>query len=175
MKKQKENKDEKISAPTHKRKKEGKKKQVSKQQVREKLAKLQNEVIASQEEQKSKKDTRKQHENRTENNKNKSKNNQKSPKKPYSKSNQSKKAKNNVSFTPHIVKDVNAKVKIIPLGGLNEIGKNITAIECGDDIIVIDCGFGFPDEEMLGIDLVIPDFTYLKDNIDKVRAVLLTH
>ena len=175
MKKQKENKDEKISAPTHKRKKEGKKKQVSKQQVREKLAKLQNEAIASQEEQKSKKDNRKLHENRTENNKNKSKNNQKSPKKPYSKSNQSKKVKNNVSFAPHIAKDVNAKVKIIPLGGLNEIGKNITAIECGDDIIVIDCGFGFPDEEMLGIDLVIPDFTYLKDNIDKVRAVLLTH
>ena len=175
MKKQKENKDEKISAPTHKRKKEGKKKQVSKQQVREKLAKLQNEVIASQEEQKSKKDARKQHENRSENNKKQNKNTQKSIKKPHNKSNQSKKAQNNVSFAPHIAKDVNAKVRIIPLGGLNEIGKNITAIECGDDIIVIDCGFGFPDEEMLGIDLVIPDFTYLKDNIDKVRAVLLTH
>ncbi len=175
MKKEKENKSEKINAPTHKRKKEGKKKQVSKQQVREKLAKLQNEAIASQEEQKSKKDTRKQHENRTENNKNKSKNSQKTSKKSYNKPNQSKKAQNNISFVPHIAKDVNAKVKIIPLGGLNEIGKNITAIECGDDIIVIDCGFGFPDEDMLGIDLVIPDFTYLKDNIDKVRAVLLTH
>ena len=175
MKKQKENKDEKISAPTHKRKKEGKKKQVSKQQVREKLAKLQDEVIASQEEQKSKKDARKQHENRSENNKKQNKNTQKSIKKPHNKSNQSKKAQNNVSFVPHIAKDVNAKVRIIPLGGLNEIGKNITAIECGDDIIVIDCGFGFPDEDMLGIDLVIPDFTYLKDNIDKVRAVLLTH
>ena len=175
MKKEKENKSEKISAPTHKRKKEGKKKQVSKQQVREKLAKLQNEVIASQEEQKSKKDTHNRHEKRSENNKNQNKNNQKPTKKSHNKSKQTKKEKNNLSFAPYIAKDVNSTVKIIPLGGLNEIGKNITAIECGDDIIVIDCGFGFPDEEMLGIDLVIPDFTYLKDNIDKVRAVLLTH
>ena len=76
---------------------------------------------------------------------------------------------------PVIHKDLNAKVKIIPLGGLNEIGKNITAIECADDIIVIDCGFGFPDEDMLGIDLVIPDFTYLRDNADRVRAIVLTH
>ena len=66
-------------------------------------------------------------------------------------------------------------MRIVPLGGLNEIGKNITAIECGEDIIVIDCGFGFPDEDMLGIDLVIPDFTYLRENADKVRAIVLTH
>lgn len=69
----------------------------------------------------------------------------------------------------------NAKVRIIPLGGLNEIGKNMTAIECGDDIIVIDCGLAFPDEEMPGVDLVIPDVTYLEANASKVRGIVLTH
>ncbi len=67
------------------------------------------------------------------------------------------------------------KIKLIPLGGLNEIGKNMTAIEYKDTIIVIDCGLAFPDEEMLGIDLVIPDVTYLIKNKDKVKAILLTH
>jgi len=66
-------------------------------------------------------------------------------------------------------------LKIIPLGGLNEIGKNITAFEYGNDIIVLDCGIAFPDEEMLGIDLVIPDFSYLIKNKDKVRALVITH
>lgn len=68
-----------------------------------------------------------------------------------------------------------AKLKLIPLGGLNEIGKNMTAIEYKDTIVVIDCGLMFPDEEMLGIDLVIPDVTYLVKNKEKVKAVLLTH
>ncbi len=67
------------------------------------------------------------------------------------------------------------KVKVISLGGLQEIGKNITIIECNQDIIVIDCGIGFPEDEMLGIDLVIPDITYLTKNMDKVKAIILTH
>lgn len=67
------------------------------------------------------------------------------------------------------------KLKIIPLGGLNEIGKNMTVIEYGNDIVVIDCGLAFPDDDMLGVDLVIPDTTYLKRNLKKVRGYLITH
>ena len=67
------------------------------------------------------------------------------------------------------------KVKIIPLGGLNEIGKNMTAIEYKEEIIVIDCGLKFPDEDMFGIDIVIPDVTYLVKNKEKVRGIFFTH
>ena len=74
-----------------------------------------------------------------------------------------------------IAKNPNVKVKVMSLGGLHEIGKNITVVECENDIIVIDCGFGFPDEEMLGVDLVIPDFSYLEANADKIRGIVLTH
>ena len=70
---------------------------------------------------------------------------------------------------------VEQKLQIIPLGGLGEIGKNLTVVRCGDEIIVIDCGLMFPDDEMLGIDLVIPDITYLLENIDLVKAIVLTH
>lgn len=66
-------------------------------------------------------------------------------------------------------------LKIIPLGGLEEIGKNITVFEYGNDIVVLDCGMAFPDEEMPGVDIVIPDFSYLEKNQDKIRAVVLTH
>ena len=67
------------------------------------------------------------------------------------------------------------KLKIIPLGGLDEIGKNITVLEYGRDMIVIDCGVGFPDEDMYGVDLVIPDFTYLVQNAKKLRGMFITH
>ncbi|WP_278600901.1 ribonuclease J, partial [Clostridium tertium] len=66
-------------------------------------------------------------------------------------------------------------VKIIPLGGVGEIGKNITAIEVSDEIIVVDCGIAFPDEEMYGVDLIIPDITYLIQNKDKVKGFFITH
>lgn len=68
-----------------------------------------------------------------------------------------------------------SKLKIIPLGGLYEVGKNITVIEYEDDIIVIDCGLIFPEDEMLGIDVVIPDITYLLKNREKIRGIILTH
>ena len=68
-----------------------------------------------------------------------------------------------------------SSLKIIPLGGLDEIGMNITAFEYGDSIIVVDCGLSFPDDDMLGIDLVIPDITYLKENADKVKGFIITH
>lgn len=65
--------------------------------------------------------------------------------------------------------------KVVFLGGLNQIGKNITAFECGDDIIILDCGMSFPDGEMLGVDLVIPDFSYLETNRDRIRGLVITH
>ena len=66
-------------------------------------------------------------------------------------------------------------LRVIPLGGLGEIGKNMMALECGDDIIVVDCGVQFPTEDMLGVDLIIPDITYLLENSQRVRAILITH
>ena len=68
-----------------------------------------------------------------------------------------------------------SKLKIIPLGGLEEIGMNITAFEYEDSIIVVDCGLAFPADDMLGIDLVIPDITYLENNIEKVKGFVITH
>ena len=67
------------------------------------------------------------------------------------------------------------KLKIIPLGGLDEIGKNMTALQYGKDMIVVDCGVGFPDEDMYGVDLVIPDFTFLTQNAQYLRGMFITH
>ncbi len=72
-------------------------------------------------------------------------------------------------------KRMSNKLKIIPLGGFDEIGKNMTVIECGKDIIVVDCGLGFPDDDMYGIDIVIPNIGYLVQNKKRIRAVVLTH
>lgn len=66
-------------------------------------------------------------------------------------------------------------MRIIPLGGLKEIGKNITLLEYKNDILIIDCGFSFPEDEMFGIDVVIPDFTYLRENMEKIRGLIITH
>ena len=67
------------------------------------------------------------------------------------------------------------KLKIIPLGGLNEIGKNLTVYEYGNDIIIVDVGMGFPDDDMYGVDVVIPDVSYLIKHKDKIRGIFLTH
>ncbi len=72
-------------------------------------------------------------------------------------------------------KEKNSKLKIIPLGGLEQIGMNITAFEYEDSIVVVDCGLSFPEDDMLGIDMVIPDVTYLKENIDRVKGFFITH
>ena len=86
----------------------------------------------------------------------------------------SKQTKTSTQSVPK-VKLPTGKIKIISLGGLNEVGKNITVIEYENDIIIIDCGLGFPDEDMPGVDLVIPDISYLEANSDKIRGILLTH
>lgn len=72
-------------------------------------------------------------------------------------------------------KKQNETLKIIPLGGLEQIGMNITAFEYGDSIIVVDCGLAFPEDDMLGVDLVIPDISYLRDNINRVKGLFITH
>ena len=74
-----------------------------------------------------------------------------------------------------MTKKEKSKLRVIPLGGLNEIGKNLTVLEYAEDILIVDCGLGFPDEDMLGIDLVIPDVSYLEANKEKIRGIVLTH
>ena len=71
--------------------------------------------------------------------------------------------------------EIGKGLKIIPLGGLEQIGMNITAFEYEDSIVVVDCGLSFPEDDMLGIDLVIPDVSYLKENIDKIKGFVITH
>ena len=82
----------------------------------------------------------------------------------------------NVALDPdHIAPPTEPSVRLIPLGGLGEIGLNMMLVESGDDLIAVYCGVMFPDDEMLGIDRVIPDFSYLLGKRDAFRAVLLTH
>ena len=69
----------------------------------------------------------------------------------------------------------NTPLKIIPIGGLNEIGKNLTVFECGNDMFIVDCGLAFPDTELYGVDIVIPEFTYIEQNMDKLRGIVITH
>ncbi len=76
---------------------------------------------------------------------------------------------------PQKVERSRTPMRIIPLGGLNEIGKNMTVFECSNDSFILDCGLAFPDSEMLGVDIVLPDFTYVKKNEDKIRGIVITH
>ena len=82
---------------------------------------------------------------------------------------------NEIGFTDKSKKKNHPRIKIIPLGGLEHIGMNITCFEYEDNIVVVDCGLQFPDEDMLGVDLVIPDITYLKENEEKVKGFVITH
>lgn len=79
------------------------------------------------------------------------------------------------NHTPQQRESKRATVKIIPLGGLNEIGKNMTVFECSNDMFILDCGLSFPDAEMPGVDIVIPDFAYVERNRDKIRGIVITH
>ena len=101
--------------------------------------------------------------------------NQKNNDKKYKNNTKSNTNNNNKGFLASYNPKKDEKVKIIPLGGLSEIGMNITLIEDGDDIIIVDCGIAFPSEDLLGVDLVIPDISYLKKNISKVRGMVVTH
>ncbi|MCI8965649.1 MAG: ribonuclease J [Clostridia bacterium] len=91
------------------------------------------------------------------------------------KSNRVRKSKNNDSVSKNEFRFKQERLKIIPLGGIEEIGKNITVFEYGDDIVIVDCGLAFPEDDMLGIDLVIPDFTYLEKNKERIRGLVITH
>lgn len=91
------------------------------------------------------------------------------------KANQKNKGKRMNNRKSFVNKELAPEIKIAFLGGLNEIGKNITLFECCGDMFLLDCGMAFPDVEMLGVDLVLPDFTYVKENIDKIKGIVITH
>ena len=80
-----------------------------------------------------------------------------------------------IEQTAEKIEKTEKKLRVMCLGGLGTIGENLTVLEYGEDIIVVDCGMGFPDDDMFGVELVIPDFTYLQSNRDKIRGVFLTH
>lgn len=93
--------------------------------------------------------------------------------KPYNHTRQSKTKTTNQE--EKVVEFKKSPLKIIPLGGLLEIGKNMTVFEYEDQIIIVDCGLAFPEDDMLGIDLVIPDITYLEKNKEKIKGIIITH
>ena len=96
----------------------------------------------------------------------------------YNKKENTKKENSNIAKVEkkeEIVKFKKSPIKIIPLGGLLEIGKNITVFEYENDIVIVDCGIAFPEDDMLGVDLVIPDVTYLEKNKEKIRGMVITH
>jgi len=99
----------------------------------------------------------------------------KAAKKPVQAAAGKKTAKKPAVSAKNINKSTKVPFRIIPLGGMKEIGKNCTLIECNDEILIIDCGFAFPEYEMFGIDVVIPDFTYIKENCEKVKGLIITH
>ena len=100
---------------------------------------------------------------------------QKAPKKVVSKKETSNEAVVDLKQNENDFSFKKSNLKIIPLGGIEEIGKNITVFEYENDIIVVDCGVAFPEDDMLGIDLVIPDFSYLVKNQDRIKGVVITH
>ena len=111
-----------------------------------------------------------------ENNKSNSKAKRKTPyKRSYNKKENVKKENKKNDENSVEVKFKKSPIKIIPLGGLLEIGKNITVFEYENDIIIIDCGIAFPEDDMLGVDLVIPDVSYLERNKEKIRGMVITH
>ncbi len=99
----------------------------------------------------------------------------KTTRKPYQRRNTNKKVNKKKEKANENMLFKKSKLKIIPLGGLHEIGKNITVFEYENEIIVVDCGLSFPDDDMLGVDLVIPDITYLEKNVEKIKGLVITH
>ena len=87
----------------------------------------------------------------------------------------SSKKKVNINTNTNKNTNSNGTIKIIPLGGLEEIGKNITVFEYNNEAIIVDCGLAFPEDDMLGVDIVIPDFTYIEKNIDRIKGLVITH
>ena len=105
----------------------------------------------------------------------KSKKTSSSSKKPIYKSKKTSSSIKSKNYKKQVNNKPAVPIKVAFLGGLNEIGKNLTVFECNDDIIILDCGMAFPDGDMLGVDLVIPDFTYLEQNKDRVKGIVITH
>ncbi len=106
---------------------------------------------------------------------NKAKKNTAGKKQAVKNTNKSSKAKTQQNKKTKAPKKPEIGVKIAFLGGLNEVGKNMTLYECGEDMILVDCGLSFPEPDMLGVDLVIPDFTYVEENADKIKGIFITH